>query len=157
MRHLETLAKIKAELEKQENVLAMLLFGSVASQTHHEKSDIDLSIVYLDFKPGFEFSTGEVEGIKIGYSKWSFERLKQRVKSSPYRMYVFAHAKLLFDKSNEIKDYQYDLLSYFKSHPGVQREWDAINDNYKKEKAKYGVGQTNIFDVYVELDKKYSA
>ncbi len=156
MQHLVVLKKVEEKLKREDGVLAVLLFGSVASNTYHKESDIDLSVIYKEFEPNFEFSTGRTDGIKIGYSKWSLNELKRRAKTSPYRMYVFAHAKLLFDKSNEIKNIQKQLLDYFKNHPEVQKDWDMINDRYMQEKEKYGAGQTNIFDVYAQLDKKYS-
>lgn len=155
MQHLAVLEEIKTKLEVDDNVLAILVFGSVANNTYHENSDIDLSIVYKTFNSGFEFSTDIVDGIKIGQSKWSYERLSERATISPYRMYVFAHAKMLFDKKN-ISNIQKDLITYFNSHPEVQKEWDKINENYQLEKMQHGVGQTNIFDVYADLDRKYS-
>lgn len=155
MKHLVVLGKIKAKFESDENVLAVLVFGSVANQTHHEKSDIDLSVIYKLFKPGFEFTTGLVDGIKIGYSSWSIGRLKERASTSPYRMYVFAHAKLLFDKG-KVKNVQKNLLEYFASHREVQKTWEELNENYAQEKKQFGAGRTNIFDLYEELDKKYS-
>lgn len=154
MQHLAVLEKIKVELEGDSNVLAVLVFGSVADNTYHHKSDIDLSVIYQDFTPGFEFSTNMAKEIKVGYSKWSLQRLNEKVATSPYRMYVFAHAKLIFDKAN-IKNIQEYLINFFSSHPDIQKEWDEINEDYKQEKIKYGAGQTNIFDVYAELDKKY--
>lgn len=155
MRHLVVLDKIKHELEKDNNVLALLVFGSVASKTHHKKSDIDLSIIYKNFEPEFKFSTDMVEGIKIGYSRWSLNQLHERASISPYTMYVFAHAQLLFDKDS-IKSIQTSLIEYFDTHPDVHKTWQELNKAYQKEKEMFGEGKTNIFGVYEELHKKYT-
>jgi predicted nucleotidyltransferase len=68
MQYLAVLEKITKKLEADDNVLAVLVFGSVADNTYHENSDIDLSIIYKEFSSGFEFSTDVVDGIKVGYS-----------------------------------------------------------------------------------------
>lgn len=154
MNHLTILDKIKTSLSADKNVLAFFVFGSVSKGAFHKDSDIDTGIVYVKFNPGYEFSIGYVDGIKIGYSKWSEEKLRQRVETNPYRLYVFAHAKILFDKSN-IRILQTDVLNYLQSHPEVIKQWEKYNMSYEKEKQKYGEGKTSIFKVYKELDKKF--
>jgi hypothetical protein len=72
-------------------------------------------------------------------------------------MYIFAHAKLQFDKSDEVKSIQKKLLNYFKNNSEIQQDWSLIADNHRQEKESYGVGQTSIFDIYAELDRKYSS
>lgn len=156
MNHLIILDKIKSSLFDDQNVVAFLVFGSVAKGTFHKDSDIDVSIVYKVFEPGYEFSIGYVDGIKVGYSRWAEEKLMRRVQNTPYRLYVFAHAKILFDKSN-IRALQNSVLDYLTSYPEVIKEWDRYNKRYEKEKQKYGVGKTSIFKVYKELDQKFGS
>ncbi len=97
MNHLNVLEKIKNEFMKDQNVLGLLVFGSVSKGTFHKDSDIDLYIVYRKFDKEYEFTTGFVDGIKIGFSKYSKEKLRFNIINVPYRMYIFAHAKILYD------------------------------------------------------------
>ncbi len=154
MKHLKVLEKIKNEFQKDKNVIGFLVFGSVGKGTFHEDSDIDLFVVYKNFEKGYEFSNDFVDEIKIGFSRYSEEKLKHKVANVPYRMYVFAHAKILYDLVG-IKEIQKHILEYFKTHPVIQKEWDIYNERYEDEKKKFGEGKTNIRIIYDELDKKW--
>src|SRR5439155_689436 len=80
--HLIVLDKIKEAMEVDKNALAMWVFGSVAKGSYHQGSDIDLGIVYKDFAPNYEFSTGFVDDIKVGFSRWSEDKLKHNTHGS---------------------------------------------------------------------------
>jgi predicted nucleotidyltransferase len=45
MKHDQILEKLLAEAKNNPNTLGFLVFGSVASGTHHEKSDIDVMTI----------------------------------------------------------------------------------------------------------------
>lgn len=152
--HLQVLEQLTTELRTDDNVVALLVFGSVAKGTFHERSDIDLTIVYNTHSQGFEFSPGIVGGIKVGFSRWSLANLRSRTESSPYKLHVFAHAKLLFDRAG-VEGLQQTVRDYFASHSEIEREWAEIDASYQREKREHGEGRTNIFDVYARLDLKY--
>ena len=155
MKHTKVLDSLRHRLEKDANVVALLVFGSVAHGTHHEKSDIDLFVIYSNYPSGYSFSTDIIYGIKVGFSRFSEERLRWNLEKFPYRSYLFAHATLLFDK-DQITILQRKALTYLRAHPAVQKEWEKYLLLYEKEKQKYGAGRTSIFDVHHKLDKKFA-
>src|SRR5207244_2489468 len=111
--HVRILGKLKEQIEADSNALAMWVFGSVAKGNYHQGSDIDLGIVYNDFSPHYEFSTDFVDDIKVGFSRWSEEKLKHNAAHVPYRMYVFAHATMLFDRIGA-RQLQQNILDYLR-------------------------------------------
>jgi hypothetical protein len=127
----------------------------VSKGTFHNDSDIDLFIVCRNFGTGYEFTTRMVDGIKVGYSRYSEEKLRYNVASVPYRMYIFGHAQILYDQIG-ISEMQRELLTFFADHQEVEREWNEYNARYEKEKKNFGEGKTSIRDVYAELDQKWS-
>lgn len=120
MNHLEVLNKIKQNLEKDSNALALLVFGSVASGNYHTKSDIDLMVIYQEFSPGYEFTTNSVDNIKVGFSRWSLEKYEASLTQRPYRKYIFTTAKILFDKTEKVHLWQEKIINYFKENPDIQ-------------------------------------
>ncbi len=154
MQHQAVLEKIQQDYERDQNVLGMLVFGSVAKGTHHQNSDIDLSIVYQSIEPGYSFSSEIVDGIKVGFSRWSSANLHMKVEEAPYRLHVFAYAKLLFDRA-DISHLQEGLKQYFVAHPEIDETWSRLNESYEAEKEQFGEGKTSIFEVYHNLDRRF--
>lgn len=155
MIHLKALNKIRQSLESDDNALALILFGSVATGKYHQKSDIDLMIIYQEFSPWYEFTTDFVDNIKVGFSRWSLEKWQESLINQPYRKYVFTTAKILFDKTGKAYLWQEKIIDYFKENSDVREVWNQYKADYEIEKQKYGSGQTNIFDIYQTLDKKF--
>ena len=154
MRHLQVLNKLQEEFLHDENVLALLVFGSVAVGNFHAGSDIDLTMVYGEYDLGFQLETAVIDDISVGFSRWSLLHLRKRTEISPYKMHVFANVRVLFDKA-DVGALQQKVRTYFSAHPEIEREWEELSATYEQEKRLYGHGRTNIFDTYSSLDFKY--
>ena len=146
--HLLVIDKVEKKLRNDNNIIAFLLFGSVAENRHHENSDIDTIIVYSDFPTGYHFTTEVIDGIEISYSKWSLSELNKNIKNVPYLMYVFANAKIIFDKGSIIS-IQNNTKEYFKIRKDVKLEWE-------KHTASFNAEKNNIVDVFDKLEKIFS-
>jgi predicted nucleotidyltransferase len=141
---------------KESNTLGVLVFGSVASGTHRENSDIDLILVYEKHEPTSGMIDVEVEGIKVGRTFFAYEVIAQGVDTVPYLLHMVVNAKLLFDRNGTIAPLIGRIKEYFEENPDVQEEWNRIYDRFREEKRQFGFEKTTIIDVFDELEGKFS-
>lgn len=66
MKHDEIVKRLVADAQSDPNILGFLIFGSVATGTHRENSDIDVITVLQANKPTSGIDNTPVEGIKVG-------------------------------------------------------------------------------------------
>ena len=156
MKHDEILQQILADAEKNANVLGFLIFGSVATGTHREDSDIDVLTVLRESKPTSGINNSMVDGIKVGDLFFTYDILTHGVEVVPYLLHTLVEAKLLFDRDDLIKPELEKIQNYFSDHPDIVREWDQYNKLLKEEKAQFGYEKTTIVDVWNELEKRHS-
>ena len=156
MKHERILKQLLERAKSDQNTLGFLVFGSVASGTHHEKSDIDVITVLRKQKPSAGLAHSEIDGIEVGNIFFTYEILVQSVSMVPYLLHVLVNAKLLFDRENTIKPLIWRVRNYFGENPEVENEWNRYYKQLKEEKIKFGYDKTNIIDVWNELEKRYS-
>ena len=156
MKHDEILEQLVAEAESDPNVLGFLLFGSVATGTQREDSDIDVITLYRANKPEWGIDNSARDGIKVGNIFFSYEIMEDSIESVPYLLHPFVEAKLLFDREGTIEPKQERIKAYFADHPEMEDEWDRFYRQLKEEKAQYGYEKTTIVDVWNELEKRHS-
>jgi len=96
MKHEIILKQILAEAESSQNTLGFLVFGSVATGTHTEQSDIDTLTVLQKSKPSSGIKNTIIDGFKVGNLYFTYEILVQSIKNVSYLLYPLANAKLLF-------------------------------------------------------------
>ncbi|MBI2029690.1 nucleotidyltransferase domain-containing protein [Candidatus Gottesmanbacteria bacterium] len=156
MNHLEALNSFGRELEQKPEPLALLVFGSVAKETYHPKSDIDTFIIYRSYPGLFKFDTTFYQGIKLGMSHLDFNHYRKSVIEKPYTKYVFTTSRVVFDKSGKVQHWITAVKRYFSANPDIQAEWVRLNEAYEQEKRKYGAGRSSIFEVYKMLEQKYT-
>jgi predicted nucleotidyltransferase len=154
-KHIHVLNRIQAKLKSDPNVIALLLFGSVASGTFTQDSDIDTIVVYKDLSLGHKLSSEIVDGIEVSYSQWAESELVENVKQVPYILFVFYSAKILFDRGS-VTELQNKLVNYFSTHTDILREWQHYCIEYKKQKEASPEQKTHIVDIFNELESKYS-
>ena len=150
------LKKVVNQFKADENLLSILLFGSVAVGTHTWKSDIDLIFVYETHEPSWGLSNRFVDGIAVQYFFTNLDILMQNTTSVPYLLHMFSEAKILFDRLGSVAPVTYQLQKYFAAHPNVSAEWARIKDSHQKEKNGPACGQTTIIQRWDELEEKYS-
>ena len=156
MKHDEILEQLVAEAESDPNVLGFLLFGSVATGTQREDSDIDVITLHRANKPEWGIDNSARDGIKVGNIFFSYEIMEDSIETVPYLLHPFVEAKLLFDREGTIEPKQERIKAHFADHPEMEDEWDRFYRQLKEEKAQYGYEKTTIVDVWNELEKRHS-
>ena len=156
LKHVEIVEKLVSEADANSNIIGLLLFGSVATGTHRENSDIDIISILQSNKPGFGIENRRIDGIKIGNLFLTFDILKHSVETVPYLLYTLDNARLLFDRNERIYPLREEIKKYFVDHPETVREWNVHLEQFVKEKALYGYEKTTMIDVWNDLEKRYS-
>ena len=152
----EVLDKVVREAILDENLIGILLFGSLASATHTWKSDIDLLFVYQECQPSSGVANLIVDGVMVQYFFTSFETLLENQENVPYLLYIFCGAKILFDRRGTFTPVVVQIEDYFAAHPEIQAEWIKIESLHKEEKNGPACAQTTILQRWDELEEKYS-
>jgi len=156
MKHEEILRQLVAEAESDPNILGFLIFGSVATGTHREASDIDVITVLRTNRPASGLNNTVIDGIKVGNIFFTYGVLIHGVETVPYLLHPLGGAKLLFDREGMIKPVLERIRVYFADHPGIVDEWNGYYQQLREEKAQFGYEKTTIIDVWNELEKRYS-
>jgi hypothetical protein len=156
MKHELILEQLLTNAKNNPNVVGFLVFGSVASGTHNEESDIDTLTVLWNSKSTSGIHNSMVEGVKVGNIFFTLEVLRTGTKTVPYLLYPVANAKILFDRENMITPLLEQINKYFNENTEVKAKWIAYYKQFKKEKAQFGYEKTTIIDVWNELEKEYS-
>jgi predicted nucleotidyltransferase len=152
----EVLDKVVTQAISDENLIGILLFGSLASGTHTWKSDIDLIFVYQSCQPSSGIANIIVDGVMVQYFFTCFETLVENQKSVPYLLHIFCDAKILFDRHGAFTPVVNQIEGYFLAHPEVQDEWTRIKNLHQVEKKGPICAQTTILQRWDELEQKYS-
>ena len=156
MKHEMILKQLVAEAGKDANVLGLLVFGSVATNTHRENSDIDLITIFQMNKPTSGIDNSYIEGIKVGTIFFTYAILLHSIKTVPYLLHPLGGAKLLIDREDTIRPILEEIQIYFANHPEIENEWHNYYQQLKEEKAQFGYEKTTIIDVWNELENRYS-
>jgi hypothetical protein len=156
MKHEQILQQLLVKAGSDTNTLGFLVFGSVASGTYHEESDIDTMTILRHHKPSSGIENKMINGIKVGNIFFTHEILTRSVNTVPYLLHPLGNAKLLFDRENTIKPLLKQITTYFDENPEIEKEWSRYYKQLKEEKAQFGHEKTTIIDVWNELEKRYS-
>jgi hypothetical protein len=156
MKHNELLERLVAEAKNDPNTLGFLVFGSVASGTQREDSDIDVITALRANKPASGISNTMRDGIKVGNIFFTYDVLAHSVETVPYLLHPLGEAKLLFDREGTIEPLLASIKAYFADHPEKVAEWDDYYALLREEKAQFGYEKTTIVDVWNELEKRHS-
>jgi predicted nucleotidyltransferase len=150
------LDKVVNQMKTDENLLSILLFGSVAAGTHTWNSDIDLIFIYERSEPSSGLVNRFVDGIPVQYFFATLEELVQNQESVPYLLYMFADAKILFDRHGSITPVVEQAKRYFASHPDIEADWFRFKELHHVEKKGPACTQTTIIQRWDEMEEKYA-
>lgn len=152
----EVLDKVVMELKADDNLLGILLFGSIASGTQTWKSDIDLIFVYEAHDPPSGLVNRWIKGIEVQYFFTTLEALVQNQETVPYLLHMFCDAEILFDRHGTVRPVVEKLGQYFGDHPEVAAEWKQLKALHQVEKKGPQCQQTTILQRWDEMEEKYS-
>ena len=102
MKHEKILQQLVTEAENDPNKLGFLLFGSLATGTHREDSDIDVISFLKPGKPAWGIDNTMRDGIKVGDIFFSYDVMIHSVNTVPYLLHPMVDAKLLKNTSSTI-------------------------------------------------------
>lgn len=152
----EVLDKVVAQATRDENLIGILLFGSLAAGTHTWKSDIDLLFVYQTCLPNSGVANLIVDGVVVQYFFSSYETLVENQETVPYLLHMFCEGDILFDRQGTFTPVVEQLKDYYASHPEVEDEWTRLKELHQVEKKGPVCAQTTILQRWDELEEKYS-
>ncbi len=142
---------------KDENLIGVLLFGSVASKTHTWKSDIDLVYIYDDLEPASGLLTYYVSGVEVNRFYATLQKAIENQESVPYLLHMFSQAEVLFDRHGTVTPVVDEIKQYFAAHPRIEEEWVHLVERHQVEKkGSQCVPMTTILQRWDELEDKYS-
>jgi predicted nucleotidyltransferase len=152
----EVLDRVVTELQGDQNLLGILLFGSVASGTQTWKSDIDLIFVYRSHDPASGLVNRWVDGIEVQYFFTTLNALSENQETVPYLLHMFCEANILFDRYGTVAPVVDQLKQYFLAHPEIEAEWNRYKELHQVEKQGPNCAQKTIIQRWDELEDKYS-
>ena len=152
----EVLDRVVDQGIQDENLIGILLFGSLSAGTHTWKSDIDLIFVYEACEPSSGVANLISDGVVVQYFFTSYETLVQNQTVVPYLLHMFCDAKILFDRHDSVSPIVEELKMYFAAHPEIEAEWIQFKDLHQTEKNGPACAQTTIFQRWDELEEKFS-
>ena len=152
----KVLEMVVEQFKADQQVLGILLFGSVASGTHTWKSDIDLVLVYEAHQPDAGLANRFVDGIAVQYFFTTLKTLTHNQQTVPYLLHMFSEASILFDRHGSVTPVIRQLERYFAEQPDVVAEWTRFKQLHQEEKNGPVCAQTTIIQRWDELEDKYS-
>jgi predicted nucleotidyltransferase len=159
-KHVQILGELLEEAKSDPNTLGYMVFGSVASGTHNEKSDLDVITILRSCKPSSGINKIVVDGLVVDSLFMTHDVLTRSVNTVPYLLQPLGKAKLLFDRENAIKPLLARINDFFAENPEIESEWNDYIKHSNEVKLKTGcrVGShgNTIIDVWNELEKRYS-
>jgi predicted nucleotidyltransferase len=155
-KHNEILRHLVVQAQGDSNVLGYLLFGSVATGTQREDSDIDIITILQANSPPWGLDNTMNDGIKVGNIFFTYDILVDSIKTVPYLLHPLGEAKLLFDRDDMIESQLEKIRGYFNDHPEIVDEWNVYYQQLREEKAQFGYEKTTIIDVWNDLEKLHS-
>lgn len=152
----EVLGKVVTRATGDQNLIGILLFGSLASGTHTWKSDIDLIFIYQTCQPASGVANLIVDGVMVQYFFTSLDTLIENQENVPHLLHIFCNAKILFDRHGTFTPVVNKIEAYFSMHPEVEEEWVQLKELHQVEKKGPVCAQTTILQRWDEMEEKYS-
>jgi predicted nucleotidyltransferase len=142
---------------QDENLIGVLLFGSVASKTHTWKSDIDLFFIYDYYEPDSGRLTYYDSGVEVNRFHATLEKAVENQRTVPYLLHMFSESEVLFDRHDTVTPIIDERKQYFAVHPDIQEEWIHLKELHQVEKKGTPCGEMKtIMQRWDELEDKYS-
>ncbi len=159
-KHEKILERLLDKAKSDPNTLGFLVFGSVATGTHHEKSDIDVITILRSQKPSSGINKMMVDGVIVDSLFFTHEVFTQSVDTVPYLLHTLVGSRLLFDRENTIRPLVEEVREFYAENPEIEQEWVTQFNRSKEIKQETGCRARGphgtIIDVWNTLEKRYS-
>ncbi|MCL2360460.1 MAG: nucleotidyltransferase domain-containing protein [Defluviitaleaceae bacterium] len=96
------------KIKTDPNILAVILFGSLANDTVWEKSDLDVYVLVRDIKLTTESFCIEEDGLTLNVhmkTEFDFKRQLERSIGGGWRISMFSKARVIYSKDDSLQDY----------------------------------------------------
>ena len=121
--HQELVKEITQELYKDENVLALILYGSVSRNEEQNNSDIDF--ISITTKMHFQVRHEVRHGIVVEYHDMHMDFLKAFIEKKEISISsIVAEGIVLFNKTKEIDSLIADAKKIYKNTIIVNKQWE---------------------------------
>ena len=140
--HQELVEEITQELYKDKNVLALMLYGSVARCEESRNSDIDLLVIvnekYCQKRHIVRY------GITVEYLEMHIEYLQNFIAENEIPvLFTLIEGKILFDKNSLFDQFINEAKGIIEKGPPVNKKWE--NERYATKK------RSDITEIYLDL------
>lgn len=142
MEHQELLRKITRELLEDENILALMLYGSVSRHEENANSDIDLLVIvnekHCQKKHEMRYGiTVEYLEMHIGYLQDFINKYEIPV------IFTLAEGIVLFDKKSILDQFITQAKAIIEKGPPINTKWE--NERYSIKK------RSDVTEIYSDL------
>ena len=142
MNHQELVKEITHELSKDENVLALLLYGSVSR--HEEKTNSDIDLIAITTKMHFQVRHEVRYGITIEYHDMHMDFLKKFIEKKEISISsVVAGGIILFNKAPELEPLIVEAKQIYENASSENSQWR--DESYRLRK------RFELTDIYKDL------
>ena len=133
--HQKIINEIVNKYKKNKSVIAITLFGSLASGEEKKDSDVDIGII-SDKGKKWRWFKNKKYGIHIDFTICAKSHLFYQLEKYPYLCYFYLDNKILYDPTSFMKRIKKRIRNYLKKHPEVVKFWKEKLKSMKKNKAK---------------------
>ena len=153
--HEELINEIAKELYDDDNVSALILYGSVARREECANSDIDLLVI--DNKKRLRKKHVMRGGVTVEFIEMNIERLRKFVAENEIQMYfALAEGVVLFDKDSGVRQLIDISKKIIADGPPGNKQWE--NEAYQiKRRSDLTEIYTDLLDVNDEIEFNYIA
>ncbi|GIN58281.1 DNA polymerase subunit beta [Lederbergia ruris] len=123
--HQNLINKIYDEMIKDDEVIGILIQGSVARGENYQSSDLDIFVLLKDDLKR-TFSSEYRRGILVEYKYSNFESALKKCETQPSALYNFLDAIILFDKKGTLKYLELLVITLFKQYKTPKSEMQSI-------------------------------
>lgn len=143
-----------ADARRDPDIVALMLFGSVAAGTAGADSDLDLLAVLAEHPEPWGVDKFLQQGIPVEWFRFTLEHLAHLCATAPYLLHPFAGARPLYDPEGTATALLSPLRGYFASHPEVGEVWSRHYAIHLEDR-RHGRCRATILDTFRELAERF--
>jgi len=152
MKHEKIVNSLVKKYKADKNVVGIYIFGSLAKGTAHEKSDVDIELIFMEAKKPYELKKKIIEGISIDLSCYRLDQFEKDFSKDYFLHYAVIDYKIIYDPKGILRKHLPKVKRYFKEHPDTLKFWKEKETKWKEYKKLGKKGKTETyFEIMKEL------